>query len=109
MYQKGDIVVVEFPFSDGTASKRRPALVICGAEIQKSGDILLVQITSKAKRDGLSISLDNSILDKPLPLKSYVRIHKIFVLDSGLVLGKISSIKKASYKTITKAISAIIS
>ena len=43
-FVKGDIVVLPFPFSDLSASKRRPALVL--ADLQ-GDDIILCQITSK--------------------------------------------------------------
>ncbi|TET61184.1 MAG: hypothetical protein E3J52_01960 [Promethearchaeota archaeon] len=39
---KGDVVIVPFPFSDLTKSKRRPALVISNL---KGDDIILCQIT----------------------------------------------------------------
>ncbi len=50
---KGDVVVVPFPFSDLSASKRRPALVAA----LKGNDAILCQITSQAKLDDHSIVL----------------------------------------------------
>jgi len=38
--------------------KKRPALVISNSKVNKSGDLLLVQITSKVKHDGFSIPLN---------------------------------------------------
>ena len=51
-FMKGDIVVVLFPFSDLTQSKRRPALVIASLE---GDDVLLCQITSKTIKDNYAI------------------------------------------------------
>ncbi|MFN3997245.1 hypothetical protein [Algoriphagus sp.] len=48
-FVKGDIVAVNFPFSDLSATKRRPALVLAYAE---NGDYLLCQITSKITTAG---------------------------------------------------------
>jgi mRNA interferase MazF len=45
---KGDVVVVPFPFSDLSQSKRRPALVIASLE---GDDAILCQITSKTVKD----------------------------------------------------------
>ncbi|WP_292744967.1 type II toxin-antitoxin system PemK/MazF family toxin [Nostoc sp. NMS4] len=42
-FVKGDVVIVPFPFSDLTQTKRRPALVI--ATLQ-GNDLILCQITS---------------------------------------------------------------
>ena len=52
---QGDIVSVDFPFSDGTETKRRPALVLSSEAVHTTGDVLLMQITSKSKKDGLGI------------------------------------------------------
>jgi len=41
---KGDVVVIPFPFSDLTQTKRRPALVISALE---GDDVILCQITSR--------------------------------------------------------------
>jgi hypothetical protein len=45
---KGDIVVIPFPFSDLSASKKRPALVVASLT---GDDVILSQITSAAKND----------------------------------------------------------
>ena len=55
MLQKGDIVIIKFPFADATEYKKRPALVISNNEVNKTGDYLMVQITSKDKKDALSL------------------------------------------------------
>jgi len=49
---KGDVVVIPFPFSDLTQSKRRPALVIA---VLHGDDIILCQITSKNVTDEYAI------------------------------------------------------
>lgn len=46
MYKQADIVVVKFPFTDGSEFKKRPALVVSNETINKNGDYLIVQITS---------------------------------------------------------------
>ena len=47
-FVKGDVVVLPFPFSDLSNSKKRPALVVANLEGE---DIILCQITSKARID----------------------------------------------------------
>lgn len=53
-FVKGDVVVVPFPFSDLTHSKRRPALVVSKLE---GDDLILCQITSQSIKDNYAISL----------------------------------------------------
>lgn len=92
-YKKGDIVWVRFPFSDLTQTKRRPALVVSNDLINKTGDYILVQITSKLRNDGLSISIGNDqYKGAPLQIKSYVRPHKIFTLNESLILSQETAI-----------------
>jgi mRNA interferase MazF len=53
-FVKGNVVVVPFPFSDLSGSKRRPALVLADLD---GDDILLCQITSNARTDRYAVSL----------------------------------------------------
>jgi mRNA interferase MazF len=56
-FVKGDVVVVPFPFSDLSQSKRRPALVLAQIE---GNDRILCQITSQHVRDLYAIELIDS-------------------------------------------------
>jgi mRNA interferase MazF len=79
-YRKGDIVILSFPFSDFSRKKKRPALIISNEIVNKTGDYLLVQITSKIRSDdpSLPVNKSNVLNGKELPLKSCIRLHKIF-------------------------------
>jgi mRNA interferase MazF len=46
--QRGDVLLVNYPFSEGTGSKVRPALVVqCDANNRRLESTLIVQITSR--------------------------------------------------------------
>ena len=45
-YAPGDIVVVPFPYSDRSAEKRRPALVVSNARVAEQGFVWVAMITS---------------------------------------------------------------
>jgi len=53
---KGDVVVVPFPFSDLTQTRRRPAFVIASLE---GDDVIFCQITSQTIRDQYAISIND--------------------------------------------------
>ena len=53
-FVKGNVVVIPFPFSDLSATKRRPALVLSNLV---GDDILLCQITSQSSEEESIISL----------------------------------------------------
>ena len=56
-FVKGDVVVIPFPFSYLSASKRRPALVVADLG---GNDVILCQITSVTRNDRFSIPLTRS-------------------------------------------------
>lgn len=107
-FYKGDIVIIPVPFTDNKGYKLRPAVVISNDTVHKTGDIMIVQITSKLKQDKLSISITNEDVTEDLPAKSYIRVHKIFVLEQRLIKGKVSSLKIAKYQELIQRINQII-
>ncbi len=56
-FNKNDIVAVNFPFTDISKTKKRPALIISNQLVNNTGDYLLIQITSQIKHDGLSLAI----------------------------------------------------
>lgn len=55
-FVKGDVVIVPFPFSDLTQTKRRSALVITTLS---GDDLILCQITSQSRTDSYAIAITN--------------------------------------------------
>lgn len=109
MFEQGDIVAVSFPFTNASQFKKRPALVISNNRVNQTGDYLLIQITSKVKNDGLSVNIeDEDYLTNTLPLKSYVRIHKIFLLNESLIIRKVSKISLKFKEILTQRIIDLI-
>lgn len=56
----GEVVVIAFPQTDLARGKRRPALVLD----LPGDDLILCQITSRQRSDGLSIPLDESDFER---------------------------------------------
>jgi mRNA interferase MazF len=91
-FVKGDVVVVPFPFSDLTTSKKRPALVVTTLD---GNDVILCQITSKAKRDGYAIQLENvDFKSGSLHQNSYIRPNRLFTADLKIVLYRAGILKR---------------
>jgi len=91
---KGDVVVLPFPFSDLSASKKRPALVI--ASLEMHNDVILCMITSQT-RDADAIPLQLSdFAEGSLPHESFIRPNRLFTADGDIILrvaGRISQEK----------------
>jgi mRNA interferase MazF len=56
-YSRGEIVWVKFPFTDTITTKLRPGLIISNNLINRTGDYLLMQITSRLRNDALSLAI----------------------------------------------------
>lgn len=84
-YQKGDIVLVPFPFTDLSATRTRPALVVSVPEYETAtGDIVCSMITSARH----STPYDYQISDwrgASLLRPSWVRAGKLVTLAPSLV------------------------
>ena len=75
-FVKGDVVVVPFPFSDLSQSKRRFALVIATLT---GDDIILCQITSKTIKDHYAVLLiDLDFASGSLQQPSNIRPNRLF-------------------------------
>src|SRR5512145_2703586 len=95
-FVKGDVVVVPFPFSDLSATKRRPALVIAALT---GDDILLCLITSKATADTYALSLTHKdFASGSLRQDSHIRPNRIFTADSNIVLYRAGVVNPAKVR-----------
>jgi len=109
LYKRGDIVAVQFPFTDISQTKKRPALVVSNDIVNSTGDYLLIQITSQVKNDTLSLPINAQDFSGPqLPLTSFVRIHKIFLLNESLISNRITSVTPSFLDVLTNLFLKVI-
>lgn len=51
-FEPGDIVLVRFPFTDLTAVKKRPTLIVSPSEfLKRNGDVVIVALTGQPQTD----------------------------------------------------------
>jgi len=89
-YKKGDILLVNFPFTDLVTSKKRPVLVI--KDENEYDDMVCFQITSKLNQSNIIKIEQNDIVEKTLKLVSFVKYDKCFTIDSSLVDKKLTAV-----------------
>jgi mRNA interferase MazF len=105
-FVKGDVVVVPFPFSDLSLSKRRPAMVLA---VLEGDDLILCQITSQTVRDNYSLELMDSDFDSgSLHKPSNIRPNRLFTADRHIVLYKTGSLKKEKTDCVIDALIGIL-
>ena len=105
-FVKGDVVVVPFPFSDLSRSKRRPALVVT----QLIGDdVILCQITTPTRVDTYSIPLSKTDFDSGgLEHDSHIRPNRLFTADSHIVAYRAGTLSSGKVKEVVDKIVQMI-
>ncbi len=106
-FVKGDVVVVPFPFSDLSTSKKRPALAVATLT---GDDVILCQITSQTIRDGYAISLSSADFKTgTLHQDSNIRPNRLFTADSNIILYRVGELKPDKIKEVVAKIVEIVS
>lgn len=106
-FVKGDVVVIPFPFSDLSASKRRPALVLVDLP---GDDVILCQITSRAVGNPYAIPITSSdFTTGGLNQDSNVRPDRLFTADSHLIAYRAGRLIPVTVDEIVRKVVALIS
>jgi mRNA interferase MazF len=95
-YRRGDIVLVPFPFTDLSSSKRRPSLVVSPDEFNDHmQDLVVVAITSQLTDENAVVIEQSDCVNGVLPKTSVVKLAKVFTIHSRRYPACISSVPKA--------------
>ena len=97
-YKVGDVVSVEFPFSDLQGQKRRPGLVLAADD----HDVLLARLTTHPPRDSSDVALQHWAAIG-LPRASTVRLTKLATVDGRLVHHKIGRLHPDDCSAVAQA------
>lgn len=105
-FVKGDVIVVPFPFSDLTQTKRRPALVIAGLQGE---DLILCQITSRLIRDQYAIAIESEDFESgTLRQSSNARPNRLFTAEEQIVLYKVGRLLSSKIDEVIAKIVEIL-
>lgn len=103
-YNKWDIILVPFPFTDLTTTKKRPALIVSPAEYNKGLDVVIAFITSNLAlqyRTG-----DYKIREwkkSNLPKPSMIRM-KFTTIDKSIIVKKLGRLSEKDVNEFTKSL-----
>lgn len=108
-YKPFSIVVVPFPFTDISRTKKRPALVLSSEHFQKVHQhVTLLMITSAKHSTWESDYCIKQLEMTKLPAASIIR-QKIFTIDTHLVLHALGRLSDIDKKAVTRTIKAHLS
>ena len=83
--EKGDIILIPFPFTDLSGNKKRPALVLVSGNMDMTVAFISTQIKWKEDTDVLLKPTQENGLKK----ESIVRLSKLATIDKDLAIGQV--------------------
>ncbi|HIH37424.1 type II toxin-antitoxin system PemK/MazF family toxin [Candidatus Woesearchaeota archaeon] len=96
-----DIVLVDFPFSDLSQSKLRPALIV---SLPGGDNLILCQITTKRRSiSTYEIILDRSVCQGDIRFDGHIYVDMIFTLHKTLAQRNIGSINNPETKKVIRS------
>ena len=96
--EKGDIILIPFPFTDLSGNKTRPALVLINGEL----DVTLAFISTQLKWKEEMDILINPTHENGLKADSIIRLSKLATIDKDLALGRLGIIGGETRKQVNK-------
>lgn len=102
----GDVVLVPFPFSDLSQSKKRPALILAYAGRE---DWVCLQITSQRYDDQSAIAIsEGHFAVGSLQRESFVRPSKLFTAHSSLFLRNLARMQNDKLAEVKEVVIDLI-
>lgn len=95
---KGEIVLIPFPFTDLSGIKNRPALVLVNGE----SDITVSFITTQIKwQEDFDVKIEPTQANG-LKRTSLIRLSKLATIDKDLVIGKLGNLSPDESTNVDK-------
>ena len=106
MFERGDLLLVPFPFTDLSAVKRRPVLAVTGAD--SYGDFIAIPVTSRPQAEhGLPLTAAD-MLTGTLPAAIWIRTNRIVTLNASLVVKIVGRISDRAFAAAVERFCAYI-
>lgn len=102
--KRGDIIIVEYPFTNRSGSKHRPALVV-QSDAVSSRDVLIAAISASAAITRARVAINPVTETKSnLRMPCVVRGENITMVEMSMVLGSIDSLSKRTMRSVDQCL-----
>ena len=102
--QKGDVVLITFPFTDLSGSKLRPAVIL----VTSDHDIIVCFITTQLQRREASDVLLQPSTSNGIKKLSMIKTNKIATLEKTLALGKIGELSSSEIVELNRKLTELL-
>lgn len=97
---KGEIVLIPFPFTDLSGIKNRPALVL----VENERDVTVSFITTQLKwEEKFDVKLEPT-LENGIKKSSLIRLSKLTTVDKELILGRLGKLSNDELAKVNKSL-----
>jgi mRNA interferase MazF len=90
MLERGDLLLVPFPFTDLSAAKRRPVLALTA--LDGFGNFIALPVTSRPQAEHGIPLLAADLVRGSLPAPSWIRTDRIVTLNATLIVKTIGQV-----------------
>jgi mRNA interferase MazF len=107
-YRQFDVVVVPFPFTDRTATKRRPALVLSSEPFNSGIDHIVMAMITTASHSVWPLDVDIANLGEAgLTTPSIIRM-KLFTIDHRFIRKQIGHLSLQDRKSVESTLQSLL-
>ena len=110
MYRQGEILIIPLPFTDLTANKKRPVLVLSKQSYNNIADDLIVAaITSNVdSKPYVVVFNNNDMTDGALVAESCVRADKIYTLSQSIVIKRFGKVSDVIVQKVKESLNSVM-
>jgi mRNA interferase MazF len=109
-FEQGEILLISFPFSGLSTTKKRPVLVLSKKRYNdSSSDFICCGITSNLDNKSHSVLIErNDVRGGSIPKTSRIKFNKIFTLEKSLVVKRLGRIENKKFHQVREALIEIV-
>ncbi len=108
-YKFGDIVLVPFPFTDQTQSKRRPAIVVSSDAYERARqDLILISLTTRVSPEArFGVAPLQQRKQAGLPVACFIK-PVLFTFEKRLVIKRLGRLQEEDRSRVRAALDQIL-
>jgi len=100
----GDVLLVEVPFTDLSASKKRPAVAL----LSRGRDHLVAFFTSRLEQAGPGDPVVTPSSNNGLAVNSAVLVTKLFTLHESLIVRRLGRLAEPDHRAIIHQLTSLL-
>ncbi len=101
-YSRWDVVAIEFPFLEGTDSKRRPALIVSSDRLRQDHGLFWIAMITTAKSGRKSDDIPVTNQERAgLPQDCVIRVSRIAVTSESQIARRLGDVTPKDRSAVT--------